>query len=277
MSGVDGRVSGDDKKDASKTRRSKSPGSDGKPPSRASKAPGQRGNDPRLIAALVGAITIAAFLGGYTLGGADDGGPVSQEVVKDVADVLPSTPSAVTISADGDPLLGNPAAPVTIIEFSDFQCPFCARFHTNTLPLIESEYIEKGLVNMVYRDMPLQNHANARPVHIAAECAGVQGSFWEYHDILFERQAEWRSLNHVELDAKIKDYAGELELDSSFDSCIRSADIVQEIDGDITDARSYGVRATPTFFIGTADKGYFKLEGAKPFEEFKNIIDSLLT
>ena len=98
----------------------------------------------------------------------------------------------VKISADNDPIIGNLDAPITIIEFSDFQCPFCARFHIQTLPLLLEEYIEPGKVKLVFRDFPIQSiHPNALPASIAAECANEQGKFKEMHDALFENQNEW--------------------------------------------------------------------------------------
>ena len=103
----------------------------------------------------------------------------------------------VKISADNDPVIGNSDAPITIIEFSDFQCPFCARFHTQTLPLLLEEYIEQGKVKLVFRDFPIQSiHPNALPASVAAECANEQGKFREMHDMLFEKQNEWNKLEH---------------------------------------------------------------------------------
>ena len=102
----------------------------------------------------------------------------------------PSIP--LKISADNDPIIGNPNAPITIIEFSDFQCPFCAKFHLETLPLIMNEYIKDGQVKLVFRDFPIQSiHPNALPASVAAECANEQGKFKEMHDILFEKQKDW--------------------------------------------------------------------------------------
>ncbi|MEK0346606.1 MAG: thioredoxin domain-containing protein, partial [Nitrosopumilus sp.] len=99
---------------------------------------------------------------------------------------------SMKISVDNDPIIGNPDAPITIIEFSDFQCPFCARFYTQTLPLIHEEYIEQGKVKLVFRDFPIQSiHPNALPASVAAECANEQGKFKEMHDTLFENQNEW--------------------------------------------------------------------------------------
>lgn len=254
---------------------------DGHPAPRRPAAPPPSGNNPRIVVSLIAAVAVAAFLGGYALGGMGGQESLSEDELRELVQDAVESSSAQeaprpVISADDDPLLGNPNAPVTIIEFSDFQCPFCARFHQETLPLIDQEYIRKGLVNLVYRDMPLRSHANAPAAHVAAECANVQGSFWPYHDILFERQGEWKSLGPAELDAKLKEYASETGLNTSFSACIGSVDIVEEISGDIAHARSYGVTATPTFFVGNAQDGYVKIEGAKPYSEFKSIIDSML-
>ena len=102
----------------------------------------------------------------------------------------PSIP--LKISIDNDPIIGNPNAPITIVEFSDFQCPFCARFHVETLPLIMNEYINEGQVKLVFRDFPIQSiHPNALPASVASECANEQGKFKEMHDMLFENQNEW--------------------------------------------------------------------------------------
>jgi len=93
------------------------------------------------------------------------------------------------ISSENNPVIGNPDAPITIIEFSDFQCPFCAKFHMQTLPIIMDEYINKGIVKLVFRDFPIQNiHPNAVPASIAAECANEQGEFEQMYHMLFKKQ-----------------------------------------------------------------------------------------
>ena len=249
------------------------------PTPKGSGMPRRTGNDPRLVVSLMAAVTVAAFLGGYTLGDMNDSDVIarSEPTGLQEADKAESGQLRAAISIDDDPILGEPNAPVTIVEFSDFQCPFCARFHQETLPRIEQEYISTGVVNLVYRDMPLQSHENAIPAHIAAECADVQGAFWAYHDILFERQREWRDAGDAELNAKLQEYAAELNLDSSFGACTRSSSISEEIAADVAQARSYGVGATPTFFVGNAESGYVMIEGAKPFSEFKSAIDATLT
>ncbi len=164
-----------------------------------------------------------------------------------------------------DPYLGDANAPLTIIEFSDYQCPFCARFKTQTLDKIKSEYIDTGKVKFVYRDFPLSFHQFAQKAAEAAECADDQGKYWEYHDAIFDNQA---SLNL----AKFEEIGNNLELDmESFSDCLDSGKYQQEVLKDFQDGQSLGVRGTPYFIIGNTP-----LSGAQPFENFKAVIDSQL-
>jgi protein-disulfide isomerase len=106
-----------------------------------------------------------------------------------IDEALTGKKGSVVVSTDDDPSLGDPNAPVTIIEFSDFQCPYCRRFWEQTLPQLKSEYIDTGKVRLVYRDYPLSTiHPGALPAAMAAGCANEQGKFWEYHDQIFEEQ-----------------------------------------------------------------------------------------
>ena len=188
----------------------------------------------------------------------------------------PSIP--LKISADNDPIIGNPDAPITIIEFSDFQCPFCARFHIQTLPTIMEEYIEKGTVKLVFRDFPIQSiHPNAVPASVAAECANEQGKFKQMHDILFEKQNEWSNLETVYAIELFNQYSEQINLEQEqFSSCLSTAKYVKEIQNDLDDGRTYGVTGTPGFFIGNQQIGFVELKGAQPFESFKNVIDRQL-
>ena len=184
----------------------------------------------------------------------------------------------VKISADNDPIIGNPDAPITIIEFSDFQCPFCARFHIETLPLILEEYIEQGKVKLVFRDFPIQSiHPNALPASIAAECANEQGKFKEMHDMLFDNQNEWNKQDTVDALSSFSQYATNIQLEQeTFDSCLTNGKYIEEIKKDLDDGRDYGVSGTPGFFVGNDEIGYVELKGAQPFESFKKIIDAQL-
>ncbi len=170
--------------------------------------------------------------------------------------------NVISVSVDDDPSIGPKDAPITIIEFSDFQCPFCARA-APTVKQILKEY--DGKVRFVYRDFPLSFHQNAQKSAEAAECADEQGKFWEYHDKLFENQ------NALEI-SNLKQYAKDLGLDSSkFDSCLDSGKYTKEVEKDTEDGQKYGVTGTPAFFINGK-----LVSGAQPFKNFATIIDSEL-
>ena len=146
------------------------------------------------------------------------------------APTQPTAPQRYQVSLEDDPVKGNANAPVTVVEFSDFQCPFCSRFFTQTLPALQENYIDTGKIKLVYKDLPLDNlHPNARPAHIAAECADEQGKFWEYHDVLFEKQSEWSRLSSTDLSSQLNQYATSMGLNSaSFDSCVSSPSMADE-------------------------------------------------
>jgi len=177
----------------------------------------------------------------------------------------PNNAQRVQASADDDPAKGSKSAPVAIVEFSDFQCPYCARFYMQTLPLLDDNYIKTGKVKLVFRDFPLSFHQYAQKASEASECAHEQGKFWEYHDKMFENQ---QSLSIESL----KQFASELSLDTSkFNNCLDSGKMAAEVKKDFEDGQSYGVSGTPAFFING-----IPLVGAQPFEAFKQIIDKEL-
>ena len=246
-----------------------------------------------MLKGMIAAIAIATFIGGYTLGSLDssDSGISNEELKEILSDIQvdptpqpaqapsqPSVPGKIMVSLDDDPFKGNPNAPVTIIEFSDFQCPFCSRFFQQTLPQIETDYIDTGKVKFVYRDLPLDNlHPNARPAHIAAECADEQGKFWDYHDILFEKQSEWNRLAATDLQSTLSQYASDLGLQSSiFENCLKSDKIADEVNKDALDAARVGATGTPAFYIGNEKDGFIKLSGAQPYLNFQVAIDAQL-
>jgi len=184
----------------------------------------------------------------------------------------------ISISADDDPSKGNQDATVTIIEFSDFQCPFCGRFQVETLPLIVEQYVDTGKVKFVFRDFPIQNiHPNALPSAAAAGCANEQNKFWEYHDALFENQGVWSKVDTASAITIFKEYATKLNFNQEqFDTCLETGKYLPEINNDLNDGRNYGVTGTPGFFIGNEKIGFIKINGAQPFEAFKSVIDSQL-
>ena len=174
----------------------------------------------------------------------------------------------IQASADDDPVKGSADAKITIVEFSDFQCPFCARFYTETLPMIEKNYIDTGKVKLVYRDFPLSFHQNAQKAAEAAECADEQGAFWDYHNSLFENQDEWSSAGAK----KFVEYASGFGLDEEeFNDCLDSGKYKDEVQNDFSAGSGYGVSGTPTFFINSV-----MLVGAQPYSVFQQAIEAEL-
>ena len=153
-------------------------------------------------------------------------------------------------------------ASVTLVEFSDFQCPFCSRV-TGTLDQIEESYGEQ--VRIVFKHLPLRMHTRAPLAHAAAEAANRQGKFWEMHDRIFTNQRDLTEARYLE-------YAQEMGLDMDrFKKDLASASVKAKVDADAAEAARLGVTGTPGFFVN----GYF-LSGAKPFSEFKRVIDAQL-
>jgi len=249
----------------------------------------------KMIKGIVVAIAISTFFGGYTLGTMQDSGLSEKELetliiaagqgsaaqtpLPTQQPTQPSTPQIIQVSLDDDPVKGNPDAPITLVEFSDFQCPFCYRFHQNTLPLILENYVDTGKVKFVYRDFPIVSlHPNgAIPTAIAAECADEQGMFWQYHDKIFQNQKNWERLPAEDIINVLKTYAQELGLNTNqFNDCLDSGKYLDEVNKDLQDGSSYGVTGTPGFFIGNEQSGYMKVIGAQPYSVFQRIFDQLL-
>jgi len=178
----------------------------------------------------------------------------------------PTSNNVVDVSIDDDEIKGDINAPVTIIEFSDYECPFCVRFYSQTFKQIDDTYIKTGKVRFVYRDFPLSFHNNAQKAAEAAECAGEQGKYYEMHNKLFEEGV----LGGV---TSFKKYAEDLGLNTAeFNSCLDTGKFEQEIQKDIQDGASAGVSGTPAFFINGRE-----ISGAQPFGVFQQIIEGELS
>lgn len=174
-------------------------------------------------------------------------------------------PATIEVSADDDPFRGSSEAPVVIIEFSDFECPYCGAFFRNTLPELEEKYINTGKVKFVYRDFPIPSHKNAQVAAEAAQCAGDENKYWEMHDKIFENQEAIDKKNLV-------DYANVLGLNmNDFNQCLDDGKYSKEVKADLNDGARIGVDGTPTFFINGK-----KLVGAQPFSVFEEIIEKEL-
>ncbi|MEO5666629.1 MAG: DsbA family protein [Bdellovibrionota bacterium] len=172
---------------------------------------------------------------------------------------------AVKVEATGkEPTTGNKDAKVVIYEFSDFQCPFCARGHA-VIKQVMTEYGDK--VKLVFRHFPLSFHPEAEPSAIAAMCAFKQApaKFWEYHDLMFENQSELNEASRTK-------WAKQIGLnEGDFAKCVSSKEPKSLIDADMKAAEALGVNSTPTFFINGK-----KVAGALPFAQFKSMIDEEL-
>lgn len=177
-----------------------------------------------------------------------------------------------TLLGSNDAVLGNADAKVTIVEFSDFQCPFCRTFFNDTYSQLKKEYIDTGKVRFVFRHFPLSFHPGAKPAAIASLCAKDQGKFWEMHDIIFAEQ-EKKGQGTVTFEiADLKTWAKKLSLNTTeFNSCLDSETYAAQVDIDINAGIAAGVEGTPSFFVnGTL------LVGAQPFSEFQTAIDAEL-
>lgn len=181
-------------------------------------------------------------------------------------------PAKVDVAVGHLPILGNKNAKVTLIEFSDFQCPFCKRFFDDALVQIKKDYIDTGKAKLAYRHYPLPFHQNAQKAAESSECANYQGAFWEYHDLLFQKQTEWENQSATDATKSFESYATEIGINTSqFQTCLSSSKFANVVAEDLNDGQKAGVSGTPTLFVnGKA------IVGAQPFSAFKSAIDEEL-
>lgn len=201
------------------------------------------------------------------------------------APTAPTTPEEptgpVTVSLDDDPVLGNPNAPVTVVEFSDYECPFCKRHYDQTHVQLKKNYIDTGKVKLVFRDLPLSFHdPMATTEAIAANCAREQGgdtAYYKMHDVIFEKTTS--NGNGLTKD-QLYQFAADQGLNqANFKSCVDSEKYKEEVSKDLADAGIIGATGTPSFVVGksTGEEIEGKLiVGAQPYAAFQVEIDSLL-
>lgn len=181
-----------------------------------------------------------------------------------------------TMSVAGEPFRGETGATLAIIEYADFECPFCRRFEHDTYPQIRDAYIDTGKVKYFFRDLPLPFHQHSMPDARAARCAAEQGKLWEMHDSLFSDPA---ALNEGDIDTR----ATKLGIDTTkLDACVASARFADVIQHSMSEASGMQISGTPTFVIGTLgpDGQLVNVKktvvGAYPFDAFKSVIEPLL-
>ncbi len=171
-----------------------------------------------------------------------------------------------------DYVLGEAGAPITIIEFGDYQCPFCGRFFSQTEPQIREDYIKTGKAKLVYKDLAFLGQESIDAA-LAANCAGEQNKFWEYHDLLFETEIKDGEENNGNLKRDLfLRLASQLGLGAGqFASCYDSRKYDDEVQGDLAEANNSSANATPTFFINNQI-----IQGAVPYNQFTEAIEKEL-
>ena len=186
----------------------------------------------------------------------------------------PAAPPAAAKDSQADErILGSADAQVMIIEFTDLQCPYCARFARDTWPLLRERYVDTGRIRFATRDLPLPFHEFAVPAAVAARCAGQQGKFWEYREALFRDQSLLGQARYAAL-------ASTFGLDTArFETCRADRAVLDAVRADSALAASSGIASTPSFVIGRVVNGQFEgavMAGAQPFQAFQQRLDSLL-
>ena len=177
----------------------------------------------------------------------------------------------VLAAADASRSKGAEDAPVTIVEISDFQCPFCARFAQETFPALDSAYIQTGQVRMIYINYPLPTHGQAWSSAKAALCAGAQDAFWPMHDVLFEEQRSWSGQDRPY--PLYQSYAERIDIDTgAFGTCMENDQVAQILVGDLVQVTRAGITGTPTFVINNE----VALSGHLTLEEMAEHIDPFL-
>jgi len=180
-----------------------------------------------------------------------------------------ATPAS-DIGTDGEPVLGNKDAELTMVIYEDFQCPFCRRLEQNAFPQIESNYVDSGQVKVVWKDFPLNRiHPWAEQAAVAMECVYREGGddvFWAVKDKVFENQD---SLSTDNVESQVKQWASQEGVsESSVQGCIDRGDALEEVQGDTAEGEQNGVSGTPTAIVGDR-----KIVGAQPYSQFQTAIE----
>lgn len=185
----------------------------------------------------------------------------------------PAKPTTANISIKGKQMMGAADAPVTVVEFADYQCPYCLRFTKTTFPTLKQKYIDTGKVRWVALNLPLSFHKDAKKAAQAAHCAGEQDKFWDMREVLFNNP---KKLSKEDLPV----HAETLSLDvNAFNDCLQSDRHLAEIDQDANDANTIGLTGTPSFIIGKTASDEITgqvLIGAQPLSAFDSVINKAL-
>jgi protein-disulfide isomerase len=175
-------------------------------------------------------------------------------------------------SSNASPILGDPNAPITIVEFGDYQCFYCNKFFHDTESQIHDNYIKTGKAKLIFKDFTIIGQDSVIAAH-AAHCADEQGKFWEYHDVLYQN---WNGENNGWASAQNQlKFAQDVGLDqTAFTECMASEKYLQKIQSSSEDAKTVGLTGTPAFFVIGPNNKIVKVPGAQPYDVFANILDS---
>jgi len=198
---------------------------------------------------------------------------LEKQGARQAAPPAPEQPTTAKITdLTGVNMLGRKDAPITIVEYTDYQCPFCQRFHVSAYPEIKKNYIDTGKVRFFSKDLPLDFHPNASRAAMSARCAGEQGKFWELRDVMGQNP------DKLDLDS-IASFAQNLKMDSvGLRACVNSNKYKDVIQADVVEAMKIGATGTPTFIIGKSQGNGVDgdlLLGALPFAEFDSKLKEL--
>lgn len=197
-------------------------------------------------------------------------GPRARLAAQEAA-VVPAGQQAVLEAADRSRTRGEADAPLRIVEISDFECPFCAQFHRDTWPVIDSLYVRSGIARYLWISFPNSRHARAWPAIEAAFCAGAAGRFWEMHAILFDTQEAWSEADDPH--ARFLEYGQRAGVEAeSFAACLRTDQPAPLQVSDYESALRSGITSTPFFIVGDS----LAIQGAVSAERFRAAVDSVL-
>ena len=230
-------------------------------------------------------INVLKAVGWLALGlGIGSGGTVVLQQWASTSTTVPNAPverqrppeAALTteLLLEGEPVMGSNDAPLTIVEFSDFECSYCRRFHDQVLPSLKRDYIDKGLVRFIHKDLPLPFHRQAKAAAAAARCAAEQNRYWDLYGALFDQQSCLECKGVVVI-------AEDINLDTSaLQACMQREATETLITSNLSEAALHNIRATPTFVIGPSRRDGKHhgdiVEGALPWPQFKALIDQQL-
>ena len=226
-------------------------------------------------------------ISGLALAPANTGGTgTQQQNVPSPAQAAPSPEPAApeislkTVSGNASGVMGEDNAPITIVEFSDFQCPFCRRHYTETHRQLIDNYVKTGKARLIFKDLPLDFHPSAAMAANAARCGAEQGKFWEAHDAIFDmQQAKDPGGGTVQFSAQdVKDTVAKISgIDATkFNSCVDSSKYASDVKASYTEGFSIGINGTPSFVIGPTNGNGQIVVGAQPYATFQAVIDGYL-